>query len=164
MGSTPTASTELMKEKNMIDIIVWMSKEKEKRQSHLRLDEECIERGGVSTHYKGVLAAYLDTSIPMGRILLCHACNNAKCSNPRHLYWGTDKENRHDTIVAGTSKNRWQRLVEKYGEQRAREFARTAGIKGSKKGGLANRGKKKTDTHRRKLKEAAIADWQKRKK
>ena len=73
------------------------------RQEHINLLESCIERGGNSTNHKGVLAQFLDTTIPYGtKILLCHACNNAKCSNPKHLYWGTPKENVEDAILAGT--------------------------------------------------------------
>ena len=29
---------------------------------------------------------------------MCHACNNGKCSNPKHLYWGTASENRMDRV------------------------------------------------------------------
>jgi hypothetical protein len=76
---------------------------KQVRQSHINLDEPCLERGGNSTIHKGVLAQFLDTTIPSGTtVLLCHACNNGKCSNPNHLYWGTPKENIMDSIEAGT--------------------------------------------------------------
>tara|TARA_Y100000114_G_C11592372_1_gene246382 strand:+ start:39 stop:536 length:498 start_codon:yes stop_codon:yes gene_type:complete len=69
----------------------------EERQKHLRLNEEdCIEIGGNSTQFKSLLAHTLNTTIPNGRkenVLLCHACNNGKCSNPYHHYWGTAREN-----------------------------------------------------------------------
>ena len=79
------------------------STDKQHRQSHLDLTESCVERGGNSTNHKGVLAQYLDTTIPYGnRYLLCHACNNGKCSNPKHLYWGSPKENVEDAIKNGT--------------------------------------------------------------
>ena len=75
---------------------------KQQRQSHIDLCEECIERGGNSTNHKGVLAQYLNTDIPYGtKYLLCHACHNGKCSNPKHLYWGTPKENVEDATAAG---------------------------------------------------------------
>ena len=73
------------------------------RQEHLNLSEPCLERGGCSTNHKGVLAEYLNTTIPHGSkgIFLCHACNNGKCSNPKHLYWGTPTENVEDAIANG---------------------------------------------------------------
>ena len=77
----------------MLEITEFITRSREERRSHLDLTESCCERGGNSTNHKGVLAQYLDTTIPRCRILLCHACNNEKCSNPKHLYWGTDKEN-----------------------------------------------------------------------
>jgi len=39
---------------------------KEQRQTHLDLEESCLERGGCSTNHKGVLAQYLNTNIPKG--------------------------------------------------------------------------------------------------
>ena len=79
------------------------STDKQHRQSHLDLNESCIERGGNSTNHKGVLAQYLNTTIPYGvKYLLCHACGNGKCSNPKHLYWGSSKENVEDAIQHGT--------------------------------------------------------------
>ena len=60
---------------------------KEARQQHLKLDETCIERGAGSYYFKGLLAHQLDTTIPTGhKIHLCHACHNAQCGNPNHLY------------------------------------------------------------------------------
>lgn len=69
----------------MIEVADFIFRSREERRTHLNLDEPCCERGGNSTNHKGVLAQYLNTTIPSGRILLCHACNNAKCSNPKHL-------------------------------------------------------------------------------
>lgn len=79
---------------------------KSKRQRHLDLTSACLERGGDSVVHRGVLAQYLDSNIPSGyMILLCHACHNAKCSNPQHLYWGTPKDNLADAIQNGTRKS-----------------------------------------------------------
>lgn len=64
------------------------------RQAHLDLSEECHERGAISYELRGLLAYYLDTNVPRGSIAYCcHACNNENCANPKHLYWGTVKEN-----------------------------------------------------------------------
>jgi hypothetical protein len=49
---------------DMIDVAEFIARPREERQQHLRLDEPCCERGGTSTQHKGVLAEYLDTSIP----------------------------------------------------------------------------------------------------
>ena len=83
----------------MQNIYEYIKLHKTIRQEHLNLDEPCIERGGGSTLCKGMLAHLLETTIPKGHmILVCHACNNAKCSNPEHLYWGTPSENRMDRV------------------------------------------------------------------
>ena len=133
----------------MIDINEFITRSREERQSHLNLDEQCCERGGNSTNHKGVLAQYLNTTIPSGRILLCHACNNDKCSNPNHLYWGTDKEN--ITIDNPNWKTRWERQVEKYGyEEDCRMNARGNKVAG----GRANKGIPKSEEHKRKISEA----------
>ena len=83
----------------MQDIYEYIKRPKIQRQEHLDLDDYCIERGGGSTLCKGLLAHLLETTIPSGHmILVCHACNNGKCSNPKHLYWGTPSENRMDRV------------------------------------------------------------------
>jgi hypothetical protein len=86
-----------------INIIEYMKKTREERTSHLRLDENCIEIGGTSKEFKGLLAHHLKTFIPFkDKVDLCHACNNAKCSNVNHMYWGTRKENVKDSINYGS--------------------------------------------------------------
>lgn len=120
---------------------------KEVRQKHLRLDESCIERGGSSFYFKGLLAHLLDTTVPTGhKIHLCHACHNAKCSNPNHLYWGTAQENRLDEVKNG-GKTIWERTVEKYGLEKAREMNRRKG----NTNGSGNKGKPKSEEHRAKI-------------
>jgi len=137
----------------MIDITEFINRSREDRRAHLKLDEPCCERGGNSTNHKGVLAQYLDTTIPSGRILLCHACHNEKCSNPKHLYWGTDKENiTIDSKENGTWKTPWDRMVEKYGYD---EACRLNSHKMSKnKNGSGNKGKPKSEEHKKKIAEA----------
>ena len=140
------------KETYMILITEYIKKDRNERRLHLDLSEPCCERGGNSTVHKGVLAQYLTSTIPFGRILLCHACNNGGCSNPKHLYWGTDKDNIQDAIEFGTHKNPWQRLVDKYGlEEACRINSKNAN---PSKAGKGNLGKSKTEEHKRKISES----------
>lgn len=100
----------------------YIKESREVRINHLDLNEPCMERGGNSTVHKGVLAQYLNTNIPHKPnpwIDLCHACHNDKCSNPKHLYWGTRSENIQDAKDNGTWKSGWQKLVEKHGYEEA---------------------------------------------
>lgn len=95
--------------------------EQRERQKHLKLDEDCIMRGGQSMYLKGLLAHILDTTIPSGKkILVCHACHNELCSNPNHLYWGTPSENLIDSYENGR-KTIFEYMVAKYGEDEARK-------------------------------------------
>ena len=112
----------------------YMQKTRDDRRAHLQLSAECIEIGGhASTVFKGLLAHYLKTTIPAKHsAYLCHACNNPKCSNVLHLYWGTPKDNYADMRDAGTAvwrqhawknhhakQKKWgQELGKKYGGQR----------------------------------------------
>lgn len=90
----------------MTPIEDYIQKPQADRQAHLRLDEACVERGGMSTYCKGLLAHIHNTTIPSGKkIHVCHACHNARCSNPNHLYWGTVSENRLDAIANGAPLN-----------------------------------------------------------
>ena len=132
----------------MLDITEYITLSREERRNHLDLGESCCVRGGTSTNHKGVLAQYLDTTIPSGRILLCHACNNSKCSNPKHLYWGTDYDN---IVIDGTEfkthKNPFERRVEKYGYEKACAMnSRVGNTYGS-----GNKGKPKSEEHKAKI-------------
>jgi len=101
---------------------------KKERQSHIDLSEVCLERGGLSTHHRGVLAEYLDTNIPKRPAVLAHACGNGNCSNPKHLYWATYRENTvEDGKKFGTFKTIWERSVEKYGLEEAKNKQRVGG-------------------------------------
>ena len=97
----------------------------EERQIHLNLDSSCLEIGGLnSTYYTGLLAYHLKTTIPtrLHNICLCHACGNSLCSNPDHLYWGTLSENENDKKKHGTFKTARQKIIDKYGIQKANEI------------------------------------------
>src|SRR5271167_2751026 len=78
----------------------YMMRSRQERQAHLDLTTPCDERGGSSGEFRGLLAYYVDTTLPVaphGRhSQLCHACHNGKCSNVKHLYWGTAHDNAID--------------------------------------------------------------------
>lgn len=151
----------------MQDIKEYILKSKQDRQSHLDLSLPCIERGGpcnggLSSYCKGLMAHILDTTIPSGhKIHICHACNNDRCSNPFHLYWGTAKENRHDQIARGTSKSVFQRMVEKYGYEEACRM-NAKGKKGNRNGS-GNKDKPKSEDQKKKISESIKLHWEKRK-
>ena len=133
----------------MILIEDYITQTKEARQAHLRLDEPCIERGGNSENFRGLLAHTFDTTIPKGqKIHLCHACHNAKCSNVNHLYWGTSKENTQDRIANG-GKTGWEHLVAKYGYDGACAL-NAVGRKGNTYGS-GNKDKPKSEEHKAKI-------------
>jgi len=125
---------------------------KSERQTHLDLTESCLERGGISTNHRGVLAEYLNTHIYGRPADLCHACHNDKCSNPKHLYWGTRKENVADAMHNGTYKSAWECTVNKYGLEEAKRISKKNSD--PSKGGKANKGKPKSEEHRRKIAES----------
>lgn len=96
----------------------------EERQRHLDLESPCIMRGGQSMYLKGLLAHLQNTTIPSGKkIHVCHACHNELCSNPQHIYWGTAAENVRDALDNGRT-SVWERMVDKYGMERAKEMQR----------------------------------------
>jgi len=130
----------------------YILQEQATRQNHLNLIEDCNERGGNSTNHRGVLAQYLNTPIFKRPIDLCHACHNEHCSNPNHLYWGTRKENIQDAKDNGTWKSIWERMIEKYGYEEACAMNKRNGDPA--KAGAGNKGKPKTEEHKRKIAEA----------
>ena len=126
------------------------------RQSHLKLNEPCVERGAGSYYFKGLLAHHLDTTVPTGhKIHLCHACHNGACGNPNHMYWGTAQENRLDQ-VENNGKTIWERTVEKHGLERARALQTRST---ASKAGKGNIGKSKSEEHKAKIAEAIKAKW-----
>ena len=133
-----------------------LKESKSKRQQHLNLEEDCIKRGGSSTHHKGVLAQYLNTGIFSKPVLLCHACHDGECSNPKHLYWGSYKDNMDDSKNNGTWADPWSRMVEKYGYEEAC-------IMNSRKSdpsvaGKGNKNKPKSKEHKENI-SRSIKEW-----
>jgi len=132
----------------MILVEKWIHETREIRTAHIDLNDNCIERGGNSTVHRGVLAQYLNTNMP-SKVDLCHACSNDKCSNPKHLYWGTRKENIQDAKEAGTWKSPWESTVEKYGYEEACKI-NSRRMLGNTLGSL-NRGVPKSEEHRKNI-------------
>ena len=116
----------------------YMLLSREERRKHLDLGEVCIEIGGMSSYFRGLLAHYLGTTIGGKRSYVCHACNNPKCSNPRHLYWGTPVDNVIDQKESGTWKSGYQKLVERRGYDIAKEILKRGASLGGKSGGGHN--------------------------
>ena len=115
----------------MIEIDKHILETRDERRKHLDLDSQCDIRGGSSKEFKGLLAYHLNTSIPSGRkILLCHACHNGLCSNVKHLYWGTHKDNNIDYLENG-GETFWEKSVNKYGKEEAHK-RRVAGLEKSR--------------------------------
>lgn len=52
----------------------------------------------------------LDRPVPRD-MYACHVCDNPICVNPKHLFWGTNKDNQDDSVKKGR-----QVLVDQKGE------------------------------------------------
>lgn len=117
----------------------YIKRDRNERRLHLKLNEECIEIGGDSRLYRGLLAHKLKTTINCRRAYVCHACHNSKCSNPNHLYWGTPLDNYQDNLENGKHENVYVRSSKKYNANDLHEIYKENGRKGGKIGGGSNR-------------------------
>jgi hypothetical protein len=126
------------------------------RQAHLDLNTPCLERGGSSPNFRGLLADRVGTTIPSGKkIYLCHACHNGRCSNVSHLYWGTPGENWQDSIANGTGHNPHQRMLIKYGPEKTKEILSSA--RRGNQSGKGNKGKTRTQEQRNSVSRGMLA-------
>ena len=150
----------------MLLIEEYILQTKVERQQHIDLNDPCVERGGpqkggLSSYCKGLMAHLLDTTIPSGhKIHVCHACNNEKCSNPKHLYWGTASENSLDRMKNG-DKTIFDKMVKKYGYEEACSI-NAKGKKGNTNGS-GNKYKPKSEDQKKKISESIKLHWEKRK-
>lgn len=132
-------------------------KSRKERKSMLKLDEPCHERGlKYSTQLIALVAYHYNTTLPENgnKVVVCHGCNNDKCSNPNHMYWGSKGDNKLDDYESGkqAKKSPFHYLVEKYGDERAKDLHKEY----SSKGGKNNQGVPKSEEHRQKLKKNKI--------
>lgn len=91
-----------------MDIYAYMLLSKQERQKHIKLKEPCqFGNTYMLRCLKELLATYLHTGIPNGHMILCcHACNDGRCTNLNHVYFGTPKENSQDGLDKARTKTR----------------------------------------------------------
>lgn len=65
---------------------------------------------GMSTHIEGFMPAIDPTYLKHKEVLLvCHSCDNPVCTNPEHLFLGTQSKNMIDCQIKNrSSKNKLQ--------------------------------------------------------
>lgn len=61
---------------------------------------QCSYGGVVMTAHRAMLTMWHGVWMPP-HIDACHKCDNRKCINPNHMFWGTRKENVQDMVSKG---------------------------------------------------------------
>ena len=72
----------------------------------------CINR---KAYYAHRIAYVLGHGIDPGSSLVCHACDNPRCCNPKHLFLGSHKDNAADMVSKGRSaagEKHWRRSAQ----------------------------------------------------
>jgi hypothetical protein len=73
------------------------------------------DTGGYGIFYKSRCDSYKAHRLALScevspddpRLLACHRCDNRKCCNPEHLYWGTQQQNMGDMCAKGRQNKAW---------------------------------------------------------
>ena len=63
-----------------------------------------LRKEGVNTHWTASrLSLIIQTNrLPESRLeMACHTCDNPRCVNPHHLYWGNNSTNQKDAVERG---------------------------------------------------------------
>jgi len=105
-----------MKEATMIDAEDLIETESRSyRMKHVDLKTPCIisekiYKGRASSiEYRKALAEFTNTTLPSGNDYpACHACNDGRCINPEHIYWGTPAENADDLVNYYNEISEWK--------------------------------------------------------
>lgn len=104
----------------------YMKKSLNERRSHLDLSTPCVFVGANSGENRALLALTLKTLIPRKRLgMVCHACDNPKCSNVKHLYWGNDRDNHYDLRSTGKWLTIEEKGIRKYGKEQWNEMRKS---------------------------------------
>jgi hypothetical protein len=69
----------------------WNWSSKQKRYGRMRW------RGDLWSAHRLMLS--ITEPVPDGRMYACHSCDNPKCVNPKHLFWGTNSDNMKDCVA-----------------------------------------------------------------